>query len=56
MKVRFVRFLKERSGTTAIEYALIASLIAMVMLPAIGPITDALVGVFQQLSTAAPQP
>ncbi|HEY9234585.1 MULTISPECIES: Flp family type IVb pilin [Phenylobacterium] len=56
MRVCLKNLLKERSGTTAIEYALIASLIAMVMLPAIGPITDALVGVFQQLSTAAPQP
>lgn len=56
MKVYFARLLREHSGATAIEYALIASLIAMVLLPAIGPVTDALIGVFQQLSTASPQP
>jgi len=56
MRTRLTRFLEEQSGATAIEYALIASLIAMVMLPAIGPVTDALIGVFQQLSAAVPQP
>jgi Flp pilus assembly pilin Flp len=56
MKVYLARFLRECSGTTAIEYALIASLIAMVMLPAIAPLTDALIGVFQKLAEAIPQP
>lgn len=50
------RLCRDRSGATAIEYALIASLIAMVMLPAIGPVTDALISVFQQVTAATPQP
>ncbi len=50
------RLRRDQSGATAIEYALLASLIAMVMLPAIGPVTDALISVFQQVAAATPQP
>lgn len=56
MKTRLITFIRASNGATAIEYALIAGLIAMVLLPAIGPVTDALLGVFRQLAEAQPQP
>lgn len=40
------RFLKDRSGATSVEYAVIASLIFFAIFGAIGPIGDALNGMF----------
>ncbi|HRK63414.1 MAG TPA: Flp family type IVb pilin [Terricaulis sp.] len=42
------KFCKNRSGATSIEYAVIASLIFFAILGAIGPIGDALNGMFGQ--------
>lgn len=37
----FARFLKDESGATAIEYGLIASLIAVAIIAAVGQVGDA---------------
>ena len=43
-------FLRDESGATAIEYALIASLIGLVIVGAIGAVGDSLNGVFTDVS------
>jgi pilus assembly protein Flp/PilA len=48
------RFLKDESGATAIEYGLIAALIAVVIVSAVGLVGTKLQGVFTQVQTALP--
>jgi len=54
------RFLKDEEGVTAIEYGLIAALIAVVIIVAVGTVGDRLVDVFNkvatELATAVPAP
>jgi pilus assembly protein Flp/PilA len=45
------RFLKNESGATAIEYGLIAALIAVVLISAIGALGNSLNGVFTGIGT-----
>jgi pilus assembly protein Flp/PilA len=52
MKKLFVRFVKNESGVTAIEYGLIAGLISLVILVAVTAIGTSLQGLFQTLATA----
>ena len=47
-------FLKDESGATAIEYGLIAALIAVVLVTAITAVGTKLQGVFTSVSTALP--
>ncbi|WP_312164801.1 Flp family type IVb pilin [Phenylobacterium sp.] len=49
------RFQNEDSGATAVEYALIAALITVVLVAALGPLTTALVNAFQAVANAIPQ-
>lgn len=42
----FIRFLKEENGATAIEYGLIASLVAVAIVTALSLLGDSLTGVF----------
>jgi pilus assembly protein Flp/PilA len=44
------RFLKDESGATAIEYGLIAALIAVVLVASLGAVGDALSGAFTTIS------
>jgi pilus assembly protein Flp/PilA len=44
------RFLKDESGATAIEYGLIAALIAVVIVGAVGALGQQLNGTFQQVT------
>jgi pilus assembly protein Flp/PilA len=46
------RFLKDESGATAIEYGLIAALIAVVLVASLGAVGDALSGKFDDISSA----
>ena len=46
------RFLKDESGATAIEYGLIAALIAVVLVGALTAVGDSLTGAFEKVSTA----
>lgn len=47
----FVRFLREESGATAIEYGLIATLIAVALIVGAGLVGTSLNTVFSDLST-----
>jgi pilus assembly protein Flp/PilA len=46
------RFVQEESGVTAIEYGLIAALIAVVIIPAVRLVGTELIAVFQRIATA----
>lgn len=52
MKTMFSRFLKNKSGATAIEYGLIAALIAVAIIPAATLIGGDLDSKFGEVSTA----
>ena len=52
MKTLFVRFVKDESGVTAIEYGLIAGLISVVILVAVTAIGTSLQGLFRTIATA----
>jgi pilus assembly protein Flp/PilA len=51
MKDQIVRFLREEDGATALEYGLIAGLIAVAVITVIGTFTTALTGLFDRLKT-----
>lgn len=46
----FSRFSKDESGATAIEYGLIAALIALVLVAALGSVGDGLKGTFNEVA------
>jgi pilus assembly protein Flp/PilA len=48
------RFLKDESGATAIEYGLIAALIAVVIVTAVGLVGTKLTGVFDPVQSKLP--
>jgi pilus assembly protein Flp/PilA len=50
----FSRFLKDESGATAIEYGLIAGIISVGIISTLGPLRDALNGVFGQITEDLP--
>ena len=52
MKKLFVRFVKDESGVTAIEYGLIAGLISVVILVSVTAIGTSLQGLFTTIATA----
>ncbi len=49
------RFLKDESGATAIEYGLIAALIAVVLITAMNTLSTKISGTFTKIATAMPQ-
>jgi len=53
---RFMRFLKDDEGVTAIEYGLIASLIAVVIIAAVTNVGQSLLGTFNTVDTALSPP
>jgi pilus assembly protein Flp/PilA len=50
MKTLFARFAKDESGVTAIEYGLIASLIAVVIITAVTVVGTTLSGTFNAIA------
>ena len=52
MKKLMIRFVKDESGVTAIEYGLIAGLISVVILVAVTAIGTSLQGLFTTIATA----
>jgi pilus assembly protein Flp/PilA len=48
------RFLKDESGATAIEYGLIAALVAVVLVTALGAMGNKLALTFGKVTTALP--
>ena len=51
MSAIFARFMKDESGATAIEYALIAALISVALITGAGALGNKLNDQFQNLST-----
>jgi len=51
MKTLIARFAKDESGATAIEYGLIAALIAVVIIVALQAVGSSLTGIFNTIST-----
>jgi pilus assembly protein Flp/PilA len=51
MKTLFNRFVNDESGATAIEYGLIAALIAVALIAALGSAGDALEATFNAVAT-----
>jgi pilus assembly protein Flp/PilA len=51
MKTLFNRFIKDESGATAIEYGLIAALIAVAIITALNLVSDQLDALFGRVST-----
>ena len=51
MSKLFTRFLKDESGATAIEYGLIAALIAITIIGAASAVGTSVSGKFNQIST-----
>ena len=49
------RFAKDESGATAIEYGLIAALIAVALITVLGPLSGKLNGTFTKVANALPQ-
>ncbi|WP_319483543.1 Flp family type IVb pilin [uncultured Cohaesibacter sp.] len=49
---KFSHFLKDESGATAIEYALLAGLIGVGIVAAAGTLKDAIVALFGRIETA----
>jgi pilus assembly protein Flp/PilA len=45
----FSRFLKDESGATAIEYGLIAALVGVALIGALGTMEDGLTGLFNSI-------
>ena len=52
MQTLFSRFVKDESGVTAIEYGLIAALIAVVIIASVTLVGTSLAAVFTSISTA----
>ena len=51
-KLLFSRFVKDQSGVTAIEYGLIASLIAVVIIGVVGLVGTDLSGTFSKVAAS----
>ena len=52
--LRMARLLAEEDGVTAIEYGLVAALISVFIMVAIGAVGDAVVGLFDLTSQSFP--
>jgi pilus assembly protein Flp/PilA len=60
LKSRFIEFIQDEEGASAIEYALVAAMVAVALVAFITPIRTAIIGIFTEiqeaLSGAAPTP
>ncbi|XAH24556.1 Flp family type IVb pilin [Xylophilus sp. GW821-FHT01B05] len=54
MSTFITRFLRDEEGATAIEYGLIAGLIAVALVATLGNVREALVRVFEAIAGALP--
>jgi pilus assembly protein Flp/PilA len=53
---RFNKFLRDEEGATAIEYALIAALIAVVIAVALSPLGTKIAAIFTGITSTLPTP
>lgn len=59
MKAKFIQFLRDEEGASAIEYALVAAMVAVVLVTFIDDIQTAVKGIFNAIKGAldkAPAP
>lgn len=54
MKIFLERFLRDQGGATAVEYALLSALIAIVMIGSLNAISGTIGEVFSQIGNATP--
>lgn len=52
LKSRFIEFLKDEEGASAIEYALVASMVAVALVTFITPIRQEVTAIFTSIQTA----
>lgn len=52
LKLKLSSFLKREDGATAIEYAIIAGLISIVIIAAVGPLGEQILEVFEKIKAA----
>lgn len=55
MKPLMQRLRTDTSGTTAVEYALIGALIAVILVSTMGPVLEGLTTAFESVANAMPQ-
>lgn len=55
MKAMMIRFLKEETGVTAIEYGLIAGLIAVAIIGSLTKLNGGLTALFDSITSARPK-
>ena len=51
-KIRFTQFVRDEEGASAIEYALIAAMVAIVLVAIIPDINEAVTGIFTAIQDA----
>lgn len=52
MRAKLIQFLRDEEGATAIEYALVAAMVALVLVSLIPGVQDAVRGIFNSIVTA----
>lgn len=52
IKTAFVKFISDEEGASAIEYALIAAMVAIALISFVTPINDAITDIFNRITTA----
>jgi pilus assembly protein Flp/PilA len=52
IKTAFVNFISDEEGASAIEYALIAAMVAIALISFVTPINDAIKDIFDRITTA----
>ena len=52
LKARFIEFLRDEEGASAIEYALLAAMVAIALVAFVPTINAAVTGIFQQIKDA----
>jgi pilus assembly protein Flp/PilA len=52
IKTAFVNFISDEEGASAIEYALIAAMVAIALISFVTPINDAINDIFGRITTA----
>ena len=51
-KIRFTQFVRDEEGASAIEYALIAEMVAIAIVAFVDPVNTAVKAIFTQIQTA----
>jgi pilus assembly protein Flp/PilA len=51
-KTRFIQFIRDEEGASAIEYALIAAMVAIALVAFVDPINTAVTAIFTSIQTA----